>query len=223
VAALQTLEPETPGLDRLLAAFEYMIERQLAHPKSPQGWRRNERRRGTSANIPRALLGDLANLVVAYGESSPGERGSRRTSQPPVYWAAQRLGSGEQFDCAIRPETPLPAAFLDRLELTADDFAQAPTLSEARALWSAFRRPGDILAVYHPGAARLLRQIGSDEAPCLVLKSIDLPSKPGRAELDNSGLDNMATDSGSMLLPGRAGKRLAKSIAYARHLSESPY
>ena len=35
IAALRVLEPDTPGLDRLLAAFVAMIDHQLGHPRSP--------------------------------------------------------------------------------------------------------------------------------------------------------------------------------------------
>ena len=40
VAALRVLEPATRGWEQLLAAFDTMVERQLAHPKSQYGWRR---------------------------------------------------------------------------------------------------------------------------------------------------------------------------------------
>ena len=99
VAAACAFEPTTPGFDQLLAAFETMVDRQLAHPKSQFGWRKNESRSPLGGNVPRTLVSDLANVVVAYGESAPGQRGDRRCSQPPVFWVAQRLTTDER--CAF--------------------------------------------------------------------------------------------------------------------------
>ena len=78
VAALRILEPETDGLDRLLRAFDTMVENQLAHPGSASGQRFRERRVRSFSNIPLALQGDLKNIVVAYGEAAAGERGCKR-------------------------------------------------------------------------------------------------------------------------------------------------
>lgn len=222
VAALRALEPETRGLDQLLAAFDHMVERQLRHPKSVCGWRRKEHRIRTVSNIPLALLGDLANLVVAYGESSsslsfPAERRREPLPRQPIYWVAQRLGTGERFSCAIRPEAPLPEAVLGHLGLTPEDFSQAMSLAEARESWSSFERPHDILAVYNPSTTDLLRQIRGRQAPCLVLKSVDLqPQRPCGT------LDEIIAAEGLVPGPvqhrGRAGRRLANAIAFVHHL-----
>ena len=54
VAALRVLEPGTGGLDQLLQAFDHMVERQLAHPKSEDARRRLEEtpRMGRYAHRP---------------------------------------------------------------------------------------------------------------------------------------------------------------------------
>ena len=39
VAALRCLEPETLGLEQLIAAFDFMIATQLSHPKSEDSCR----------------------------------------------------------------------------------------------------------------------------------------------------------------------------------------
>ena len=127
-------------------------------------------------------------------------------AQVPLYWTAQRLGTGERFACPIRPPGPLQAAILGHLELTEEHFADALPLDEARAAWEVFQRPSDILAVYNRSTARLLAQMSSRSAGCLVLKSLDelvaaegLAIAPART-------------------PGRAGKRLANAVALIRHL-----
>ncbi len=217
VAALRALEPETRGLDQLLKAFNGMVERQLAHPKAENGWRRNAVRSRGGRNIPAALLGNLDQIVVAYGESAAAERGCKPVSRSPVYWAAQRLGTGERFACAIEPQVPLLDAILGYLELTQEDFVRALSLDEARTAWAEFHRQDDILVVYNHSTARLLTQITKQFTPCLVLKSVDF--NPQRRY---GTLDELVAAEGLAVVPaqhpGRAGKRLASVVALIGHL-----
>jgi tRNA-uridine aminocarboxypropyltransferase len=218
VAALRALEPETPGLDQLLEAFDTMIERQLAHPRSEVAARRKQKRKRTANSVPRVLVHDLDNIVVAYGESACGVPGTRRTPRSPIYWVAQRLGTGECFARAIQPNSPLTKTFLGHLELTPADFADALSNAEFRTAWSAFLRPTDIVAVYSQSTARLLKHVGADFAKALVLKSI--PFNPHRP---NGTLAEVLAAEGQVAAPpqhpGRAGKRLANAVALTQHLN----
>ena len=183
VAALRALEPETRGLDRLLMAFNRMVERQLAHPKAENGWRRHAVRSRHGRNIPAALLGSLDHIVVAYGESTP-KFGGKQAQPLPVYWAARRLGTDEHFACAIEPRVSLEDNLLGHWELTQEDFLRALSLDEASAAWAAFQRPDDILVVYNHSTARLLAHIARQSTPCLVLKSVDFNPQRRYSTLD---------------------------------------
>jgi DTW domain-containing protein YfiP len=218
VAALGMLEPETVGLEQLLAAFESMVERQLAHPKSVYGRRIKQRASRTVGNIPRVVLDDLTNIVVAYGESAAGLSGSDRAQQSPVYWVAQRLGTSERFSCLIQSDRPMSETFLGHLELTHSHFAAAVSLDEARANWDNFVRPSDTIAVYNQGTARLLSYLSGGAVAPLLLKAVDF-----NPERRYSTLDELLAGEG--LVPaaaqfaGRAGKRLANAVALVRHLA----
>jgi DTW domain-containing protein YfiP len=219
VFALRVLEPRTDGFDQLLAAFDTMVERQLAHPKSATGARRLERRRPTSWNIPSALLGDLRHIVVCYGESAPKEEVD---AQAPLYWVAERLGSGERFARLIRPDFAISDGLLGHLELSRQDLLEAVSTAEARKAWAAFRQPGDVLAVYNPGVARQLVQLDPDGPACLVLKSVYLGGPRAGATLD----DQLRAEGVTPLPaahPGRAGKRLANLAAWVRCLNTNTY
>ena len=219
VAALRALEPETPGLDQLLEAFNTMVERQLAHPRSEAAARRKHKRDRPANSVPRVLVHDLDNVVVAYGESACGVPGTGRTPRSPIYWVAQRLGTGECFACAIQPNSPLTETFLGHLELVAADFAEALSKAEFRTAWSDFLRPMDTVAFYSQSTARLLKQVGADFARTLVLKSI-----PFNPHWPNGTLAEVLAAEGLHAAPpqtpGRAGKRLANAIALTRHLSK---
>jgi DTW domain-containing protein YfiP len=218
IAALEVLEPDTRGFDQLMNAFLAMIDHQLAHPKSEFGGRSNKRRKRNCGNIPSALLSDLNHVVVAYGESASREPGSERVPRLPVYWVAERLGTGERFACAIEPRFPLNEAFLAHLELDREAFRNALSIEEAQIAWQAFQRPGDTLAVYNQGVARLLELISAVPTPCLVLKSVDYNARQRYGTLDELLLaEGIAV--GASRHPGRAGKRLANVAAFVRHLN----
>jgi DTW domain-containing protein YfiP len=218
VTALQILEPGTHGFDQLLSAFDTMVEDQLAHPGSPNGQRFNARRNRTFKNIPLALLGDLENIVVAYGESAVGERECKHIAGPPISWVAQRLSSGETFSCTLIPPKSLDDVFLGHLELTRADFDSALSLDDAKLQWAKFQRQRDVVTVFHPGTARLYSYLAGDRDPCLVLKGVDLESNPRQPILEvfspTQGFPVATWEKTS-----RAGKRLANTIAFVRHLN----
>lgn len=218
VTALQILEPDTNGFDQLMRAFDTMVEDQLAHPGSPNGQRFKERRNRTFKNIPLALLGDLENIVVAYGESTVGKRGCKRIAGPPISWVAQRLSSGATFSCTLIPPDSLDDVFLGHLELTREDFGSALSLDEARQRWARFQRQSDVVTVFHPGTARLYSYFTGDRSPCLVLKSVDLDSNPSRP-IEEAFSPAQGIPVAAWEKMGRAGKRLANTIALVRHLN----
>lgn len=221
VAALRDLEPETRGLDQLLAAFYSMVERQLAHPKHGGGWRRNAARTPDGRNIPSALVDEFDRLVVMYGESvpesAPDNRSSKHIARVPVYWTAERLGTGECFACAIEPPVPISATLLDHFELTAEHFRNALPPATARAAWQEFLRPDDIPVVYNTSTARLLAHLTGRHTPCLVLKSVDFNPQRRYGTLDELVVGEELFIP-SARHPGRAGKRLASIAALIEHL-----
>jgi DTW domain-containing protein YfiP len=218
IAALRVLEPELRGLEQLMDAFLSMVDRQLAHPKTGYGSRTRLRAKRTFRNIPVSLVGNLTNVVVAYGESASRRSDKDRTPRMPVSWVAQRLGTGERFSCLIQPQFPLQESFLGHLELSREDFSQALSLDEARDAWQAFLRPDDSVAVYNQAVARLLTHLGEPSTPCLVLRSVDFNAQQHYTSLDEL-LAAEGIDVAPAQHPGRAGKRLANVTAFVRHLN----
>ncbi len=227
VAALQCLEPETAGFEKLVAAFEGMIESQLALPMFGYGWRRNQRRGQTPGSIPKILRDDLENIVTVYGETVPGFKGDRSSirdaksdlvrSNTPVYWVAERMVSGERFECAIEPPWRLSATFLQHLKLPESAFEDALSLDAFRQAWEAFLRPRDQLAFYYSNIPKLLSAIGGPSRVKLHLKSI--PHDGGRK---GRTLEQILVDLNIPLLPvngtGRARNRLENTIALTAYL-----
>ena len=218
VYALRALEPQTEGLDQLLQVFEEMIDNQIDQSDNDH-WRRNGRRRRGAANVPRALVGDLSNVVVAYGEQRQGQDTRYKNSQPrpPIYWVAQRFNGGESFRCAIESPSNHDDGFLECMRLSATDFRGAISMDAFRDRWRDFLRPDDHLAVYHPSTARMLRSIDADFVPTAILKSVN--TTPG---MIRGTLDDFIDANGLQPRPlggSRADQRLANAVAYVRFLN----
>ena len=228
VAALRAIEPDTAGFDKLLGAFNQMVETQLTHPKADYGWRHNRRRSHNPLGIPRAIIDDLPNVVVAYGESEPGKTGCKRSPRggdrrQPVYWVAKRLGQaehpGDTFECLIQPPFPLPDHFLEHVELPASAWGNAKSIDDFRDSWKSFQRDTDTVVVYHASTLRLLAHIDASPAKSLILKSVKFDAKHEHATLD-SYLNAKQVTAPRIDIPGRAGQRLSNGIAMVRHLHE---
>ncbi len=136
VAALSVSEPNTTGLQDLLAAFETMVDHQLAHPNMKDYWRRNLKRSGDGCNTPRAFAKEPTRLVVAYGEAASCTMADR-TVRAPIYWVAERFGTGEKFEFKLMPAEPLGEQFLGHLQLSAVDFETSCSVDAFRAAWGA--------------------------------------------------------------------------------------
>lgn len=215
VDALRTLEPDTTGLDELIAAFTTMIDAQVQHPRQAGRLRVQKHPWKSTANIPAAVVDDLENVVVVYGEAAHGENNVRSRCREPIYWVAQRLGGKQNFECAIQPKRELSESFLQHLQLSGAAFKLAVGQDEFVERWRKFLRPGDTIVAFNQSTLRLVTNLNADFAPSVALKSVDL-------KLNNVRLDDIVGELALKVEPvpqlGRAGKRLANAIAFTRYL-----
>jgi len=217
VAALQALEPDTVGLDQLLAAFTMMVESQLAQLARHAVSRQRKSRQSRPRNLPYTLLQNPERLVIAYGEATPRRAGQCADMPSPVNWVAQRLSSPERFSCRLRQQQPLSATELNHIRLSAADFDAAISRDEFCREWSHFLRRHDILVVYHQRTCQLLQYIEALQPRYLVLKSIFGNWRTGIRSMEElmaaEGLA-LPTSSGQ----SRADQRLDMAVAMVEHL-----
>ena len=221
VAALRLLEPETPGLEKLVAAFDAMVENQLAHPKSAESVRRKRRPRAP-LNIPKILRSDLSNTVVVYGETAPSEVDALRVERLPVIWVAERLGSGERFERTIEPFRTPPESFFEHLEIRHDVFDSAISMDAFRRDWESFLKPTDTLVYYFSNCTELLKTIGGTGCASrskIYLKSIQLHRGRKNGTLE-SLLATLEVSVDFAKCDNRACKRLAGTIALTKYLNQ---
>ena len=213
--ALSILEPTTEGTSDLLAAFDAMVERQLGHPRMVTHWRKNARRRGDGLNLPKVLRTSCPNLVVAYGESFREQRSGVSTL---FYWVAERIDTGETFECKITASTPPSEKVLTHAKLSKVDFAGAVSPPTFRDRWMNFLRPADTVATYHQSPLRQLVALGVRCDKQVVLKSI----RTGGVADHAIGLDERLVALGVAVdksrFANRAGCRLANAVAFVNYL-----
>ena len=214
VAALRELEPELQGTEKMLAAFDQMIDTQLAHPKAPDATRVNKKRYGTPFNIPIRLIREFENAVVAYGESQRIRRGDA-VVQMPIYWVAHRLSTGEMFRETLACQKPLTDVNLEHLKLSRHDFETTLSYDQFRDRWQQFLRPEDFMVTYKQSTVELLKRIQANCSPSLVLKSVDLGQ--GRNGSLESVIEREKIDVRQLPFDGRAGRRLSEISALAEY------
>lgn len=217
VAALQALEPETSGLEQLLSAFHEMVEKQLRHPANFTAPRQNKRRQSRPRHFPPLLLQNSDNLVVAYGEATPGGPGQHTDNPSPVHWVAQRLGTAECFSCILRQPQPLSGVALEHMRLSDADFDGAASPAEFCTEWRRFLRSDDVLIVYHQRIYQLLRQVGAAQPRFLVLKAIFGKWQSGFQSVEELlMLEGVTRPNGDG--KSRAHQRLDMAVALVEHL-----
>ena len=216
VFALAALEPETRGLDTLLASFDAMQKRQLAFPRHSGRTRKVTRPRASRA-IPRRLVEGYETLVVAYAESTlePSAPGGRRL----LCCAAEKPATGERFLRVLR-HPGLSDAHLGHLELSRADLDAGVSAEQFQREWAAFLGEGDNLAAWNQSTLDLLCAAAGTARAGVALKAAYHNLKRHRGSLEDVvRLEQLADGAPAHPLPGgRAAARLNNAVELARFL-----
>lgn len=228
--ALELLEPGLGGRE-LLPPFRRMIDLHLAATeRSPRKSRHKKRRSAQARALPVALAEEFERVVLIYGEANPVRDFHRARTEPKqlpslAYWTAKRLRDGAVFAELVRLDPPMSECHRELLGLSSGDFERAGSLSELKARWRAFLRPGDRLVAWNRSSFDLMRQLDpvvtSGDAPGeLSLKAVyrGLPAPCKR----KGALEDVVAAEGLTWHPaavsGRARDRLGRAEAVARYL-----
>jgi hypothetical protein len=229
VQALRELEPGLADLDRLMSAFETMVQRQLDHPNVTSSHYSGGRKSGRNLNIPTQLLKPPASIVVAYGEMEYREEvetdGNLVSQRGPLVWSAHRLGApadspAANFESFLRPGVPLTDSFLAHLELSTHHFQNSETVNQFRQRWNQFLLEGDTLVVYHPSGIRMLECVDAKLGNWITIKSINFNGQGPRRSLIEFVKNECEKIELDFPYQGRAGKRLGNAVTLVNHLRE---
>lgn len=220
VCALRAFEPDTAGLDELLASFDAMQARQLALPRVAGRARKHARGRGSRA-IPRRLVEGYGSLVVAYAESTvePWAPGRRRL----LSCAAEKPATGERFQRVIRHEG-LSDTHLEHLGLSRAHVEGGVSPEQFQRDWALFLGDADNLAAWNQSTLELLCRAAGAPLGGVALKAAysNLKRRGGSLEevVRLEGLDDGARGAPQGDL-GRAGARLENAVQLAKFLHAS--
>jgi DTW domain-containing protein YfiP len=216
VFALRALEPDTAGLDALLASFDVMQSRQLALARNAGRTRKATRQRASRA-IPRRLVEGYASLVVAYAESTlePWAPGRRRL----LCCAAEKPATGERFHRVLH-HAGASDAHLAHLELSRDEIESGVSAEQFQREWASFLGDSDNLAAWNQGTLDLLCDAAGATRAGVALKAAYHNLKRFRGSLEEVvRLEQLADDrSQRPYAGGRAGARLGNAVDLARFL-----
>jgi hypothetical protein len=209
VHALRILEPDVVGLDRLLAAFDSMVDDQLGFVARSTGRRHHHvpLRPIGARGLPRALVEEASRLVAAWAEWSPGPDGRVVLLQ----LAAFRFRDGAGFE-RFTPESAGLSPGHRRLLGWPPSPAETPPADDVAAAWSDFAGRDACVGVWSQSLADVIGPL----APRLPMISLKAAYRTVRPEV-RGGLDCALAHESLRPDPpawvGRAGRRLAGSLA----------
>lgn len=220
VAALQIVEPTTTGTAELLAAFDRMIDAQIAHrANAPRQARTKRQRQRASRALPAALF--ATDLLVVYAEASrPVEAGA--VARELVQWVAVHVDSGACFEALLQPGEHGPTlAHLGHMGLTPEDLDAGETLAAARARFSAFAGPAPVLASWTPTSLAWGAGVLPADATPVTLKTAWCNLHGRRAGYLEHAVAAAGLQTVALPCHGRARERLGNAVAIARWLRQN--
>lgn len=229
--AVVHLEPALRGVERLLAAFDSMIDQQIACERAATSHRqRAAHREREHCRKPRALAEQFHDLVLVYAETVPetltqvfaAEHAQKRDGVSSrkrrlAYFCAHRLRDGSVFERWIgAAATQLPASVLTATaaENRATD-EQFVSLSEFERQLASFVVPVDVFAAWGPTSLDALPQQHRRPAGRAVsLKAAFGAVEHGFGPLETI-IESLGLETKPWPVPGRGGQRLSHARAVA--------
>jgi hypothetical protein len=234
VRALELLEPDLAGLDRVLDAFAAMIDLQISTAKArPRAPRQARRRRPRRTGLPAWLTDETDRHVLVYGEAAfVGPEAERATGRALaalpktlIQWTALRPGTGECFSRLIRPPYLPLERRLCPTGLEASDLESANELGEARDAWRTWLRDDDRLLCWNKSTLDIMDALDTPrEAHCLKGEYKNFAHRRDPKAWLGGSIDAVVESEGlrvnPVAVPGRAARRLAELEAVSRLLIE---
>ncbi|RJS18044.1 hypothetical protein DRW03_26170 [Corallococcus sp. H22C18031201] len=219
VELLGQLEGDPERFDRMLKAFEFMVDTQLDRQSSRTSPNRRRIYRGAwrpPAEL-RSLADDAERLVLFYAEANahPAE-----ANIPPelVHLVARRLSTGESFEAIIAPEQPLAYSTPLHVELAEDVLRAGESRAQALARFEAFLRPDDALTVWTTFALDLLWSGGLSRKAARNVRLATARALKGKAGGVEQAVEMLGAPDVESWARGRAGRRIRALESVVREL-----
>ena len=221
VASLRILQPGLEGTGGLIAAFETMIDEQIAAAarRTPRSLRSRVRRRGPEP-IPSVLKNAGDRLVVVQTEGAPRLPDGSRSSTPLRICAATMTGD-LIFDQFVRTATRPDAFLIDEMDIEESDLERCLPVEVAAARFheylTAVTDRSPILVAWEKHTHRWLQTIAGNCAS-IFLKGVWCNMVRRRVPEIGRVTSDLNLPIPAEPAPGRAGRRLAHAVALTRHV-----
>ncbi|MFP6684038.1 MAG: tRNA-uridine aminocarboxypropyltransferase, partial [Polyangiaceae bacterium] len=211
VEALRILEPDTSGLDSLLASFDALIDRQLELTQKHQRGPRQPSTPRTHRGAPRCLIEQANNLVAVSFECAPRDR-SGRDPLALAHVVALRVATGEVFEHFVRPpEGRFPRALhLKHMGIELTRLETGSSQQELGAAWQRFVADEDIVVAWNQSVLDALESaIGLPKRQVHLKSAFRSHAKRARGSLLTLVQQLRLDVSPHPKLVGRAGEHVA--------------
>lgn len=212
VEVLGQLEGEPERFQPMLAAFDKMVDTQIACTEARAGppRRRRPKVRPRRPWTPPELAGAPERLVLVYGEANaPSMSAPERWPPELVHLVAVRPATGERFEAVVAPRRPLAEGTPKHLDLTAEELLAGESVASMLERWRAFSRPDDVLGVWGGFTLDLLRAEGEPARELLNLRLLAARRLNQRLGGMQAAAARLAGGPHEVWARGRAGRRLA--------------
>ncbi len=223
VEALRWAEPDLKGTETLDAAFDAMIDAQIAAAEGGSSHVRAGRRRRKIRQPVPEILREAAAVVVVHAEIDPHGR-DETGARSPLRLSAVSLDGERRFDRWVSVPTPPDPHVCESMELDPAQLVGAATLSEVLEAFTAFCACEATPVVLAPWGAWTQRWLaGRFEAwPCVLLKGVWANVHQGRVPALNEVVDSLGLAVADLGIPGRGGRRLSEARAVAAYMLSDP-
>lgn len=223
VEALGCLEPETAGLDKLLAVFERMNTDQVTRRAQAPQTARVPRRSGRPA---RTLDPDLTrrsgDLVLVHAENAEVALRTSPERTELFYGAALRAFGSERWFGFVRPPRGEPTdAALKRSQLRRADIERLLSRDQFTQQLRAFLRPDDVVVAWNRSMFKLLPAEVLAGHPLLQLKAVYCNWYRGAAGTLAEAVARHRLSAPPARVPGRLGEHLAHMQALTAFLQDA--
>lgn len=211
-SVLGVLEQAPERFGAMLAAFTFMVDRQIALAAARTGPPRCRRAHKARVAAKDTVVRErLARAVAVHAEGNGYPRGGQRPERPELlHLVARRLATGESFQAFVVPRRPLAPNAAFHLGLQEAQLVAGESITDVMRRWADFVRPGDVLCGWGPFARDTLLSEGariSDWCDLRLLVARRRQRSPGalRQAAQELGADMVLSSDG-----GRAERTVAE-------------
>jgi DTW domain-containing protein YfiP len=170
---LGLLEGEAERFAGMLAAFTFMVDRQIEMAASQKGPRRRRGERAAQVRANAGLAERLSRAVVVHAEVNAHARRSAVPGRAELlHLVARRLGTGEEFCAVVVPRRPLSPSAAFHLGLDPAALLGGEPIAAALSRWQAFLRPQDVLCGWGSFVRDQLAAEGAEPGDWLDLRPV---------------------------------------------------